>query len=142
MTPPPPAPAPHHHDLLLQTECPALTLIARGKVRDIYRVDDDTLLFVATDRLSAFDVVMKNVRWLAGGGGVVVGHSLADLLSWCHSYCWMTVQPHRDTTIINHHRPPTTGHPRQGQDPDAAERVLVPAVGRRTTQPLDHPGHS
>src|SRR5687768_18457633 len=29
-----------------------------GKVRDVYEVDDDTLLFVATDRISAFDVVM------------------------------------------------------------------------------------
>ncbi|KAI9597679.1 hypothetical protein BDF19DRAFT_434131 [Syncephalis fuscata] len=45
---------------LLQSECPALELIARGKVRDLYRVDDNSLLFVATDRVSAFDVVMKN----------------------------------------------------------------------------------
>ena len=40
---------------------PAITSlehIARGKVRDIYRIDDDQLLFVASDRLSAFDVVM------------------------------------------------------------------------------------
>src|SRR5688500_8314767 len=29
-----------------------------GKVRDVYEVDDDTLLFVASDRISAFDVVM------------------------------------------------------------------------------------
>jgi len=35
-----------------------LDLIHRGKVRDIYRVDADHLLIVATDRLSAFDVVM------------------------------------------------------------------------------------
>jgi phosphoribosylaminoimidazole-succinocarboxamide synthase len=34
-------------------------LIARGKVRDLYAVGDDRLLMVATDRLSAFDVVMK-----------------------------------------------------------------------------------
>ena len=32
---------------------------ARGKVRDVYEVDDDRLLLVATDRVSAFDVVMK-----------------------------------------------------------------------------------
>ncbi|KAH3898765.1 probable Phosphoribosylaminoimidazole-succinocarboxamide synthase [Saccharomycodes ludwigii] len=37
-----------------------LPLIARGKVRDIYKVDDKTLLFVATDRISAYDVIMKN----------------------------------------------------------------------------------
>ena len=35
-------------------------LIARGKVRDIYQVDDNTLLFVATDRISAYDVIMAN----------------------------------------------------------------------------------
>ncbi|KNC83692.1 phosphoribosylaminoimidazole-succinocarboxamide synthase [Sphaeroforma arctica JP610] len=40
-------------------ELPGLTLLARGKVRDIYDVDDNSLLFVASDRLSAFDVVMK-----------------------------------------------------------------------------------
>ena len=32
---------------------------ARGKVRDVYEVDDERLLLVATDRVSAFDVVMK-----------------------------------------------------------------------------------
>lgn len=36
----------------------ALTRLASGKVRDIYRVDADTLLFVTSDRVSAFDVVM------------------------------------------------------------------------------------
>ena len=34
-----------------------LELIHRGKVRETYRVDDERLLLVATDRLSAFDVV-------------------------------------------------------------------------------------
>lgn len=37
-----------------------LPLVARGKVRDIYEVDANSLLFVATDRISAYDVVMKN----------------------------------------------------------------------------------
>lgn len=37
-----------------------LPLIARGKVRDIYEVDSKTLLFVATDRISAYDVIMEN----------------------------------------------------------------------------------
>ncbi|CAH7668262.1 phosphoribosylaminoimidazole-succinocarboxamide synthase [Phakopsora pachyrhizi] len=47
---------------LLQTNCPKLSLVARGKVRDIYEVpgDEKKLLFVATDRVSAFDIVMKN----------------------------------------------------------------------------------
>ncbi|ODV74373.1 phosphoribosylaminoimidazolesuccinocarboxamide synthase [Cyberlindnera jadinii NRRL Y-1542] len=37
-----------------------LPLVARGKVRDIYEVDEKTLLFVATDRISAYDVIMEN----------------------------------------------------------------------------------
>lgn len=37
-----------------------LPLIARGKVRDIYEVDPKTLLFVATDRISAYDCSMSN----------------------------------------------------------------------------------
>jgi phosphoribosylaminoimidazole-succinocarboxamide synthase len=36
-----------------------LRRIGRGKVRDIYAVDDERLLLVATDRVSAFDVVMR-----------------------------------------------------------------------------------
>lgn len=35
-----------------------LPLVRRGKVREVYRVDDDRLLMVASDRVSAFDVVM------------------------------------------------------------------------------------
>lgn len=45
---------------LLETDCPDLNLLARGKVRDVYEVDAEHLLFVATDRISAFDVIMKN----------------------------------------------------------------------------------
>lgn len=37
----------------------SLTQIASGKVRDIYGLDDEHLLFVTTDRVSAFDVVMR-----------------------------------------------------------------------------------
>ncbi|KAF9366665.1 Bifunctional purine biosynthetic protein ade1 [Mortierella sp. NVP85] len=45
---------------VVTTTCPELQLIARGKVRDLYRVDAASLLFVATDRISAFDVIMNN----------------------------------------------------------------------------------
>ena len=38
----------------------SLHLIARGKVRDLYEIDKETLLFVASDRISAYDVIMKN----------------------------------------------------------------------------------
>jgi phosphoribosylaminoimidazole-succinocarboxamide synthase len=45
---------------LYQSELPSLQLIARGKVRDIYAIDDDTMLIVTTDRLSAFDVILPD----------------------------------------------------------------------------------
>jgi len=44
--------------VLLQTDFPDLELYANGKVRDVYRLDNDRLLFVATDRISAFDYVL------------------------------------------------------------------------------------
>src|SRR5690349_448523 len=44
--------------VLLHTDFPTLELYASGKVRDVYRVDNDHLLFVATDRISAFDFVL------------------------------------------------------------------------------------
>ena len=43
---------------LLESRLRSLPLVARGKVRDNYAVGDDRLLMVASDRLSAFDVVM------------------------------------------------------------------------------------
>jgi phosphoribosylaminoimidazole-succinocarboxamide synthase len=45
---------------LFESNLASLELVARGKVRDIYRVDADRLLIVATDRLSAFDVVLPD----------------------------------------------------------------------------------
>lgn len=45
---------------LLRSELPGIPLVNRGKVRDVYAVDDSRLLIVATDRISAFDVVMPN----------------------------------------------------------------------------------
>lgn len=44
--------------LLFSSRLQALPAIKRGKVRDIYRVGDEFLLIVATDRLSAFDVIL------------------------------------------------------------------------------------
>jgi phosphoribosylaminoimidazole-succinocarboxamide synthase len=44
--------------VLLRTEFQNLQLHASGKVRDVYRIDMDRLLFVATDRISAFDYIL------------------------------------------------------------------------------------
>ena len=45
---------------LLQSDLPGLNLLHRGKVRDVFDLGDGTLLMVATDRLSAFDVVLPD----------------------------------------------------------------------------------
>ena len=45
--------------VLRETTLPGVKLHSRGKVRDVYEVSEDQLLLVATDRLSAFDVVMS-----------------------------------------------------------------------------------
>jgi phosphoribosylaminoimidazole-succinocarboxamide synthase len=47
----------------------SLPLLGRGKVRDIYAVDDDKLLIVVSDRLSAFDVIMPDP--IPGKGAVL-----------------------------------------------------------------------
>src|SRR5215831_9732727 len=45
-------------NVVLRTDYPELELHASGKVRDVYRLDNEHLLFVATDRISAFDYVL------------------------------------------------------------------------------------
>src|ERR1044072_6579621 len=50
---------------MLASDLP-LEKIGRGKVRDIYAVDDDRLLLVTTDRISAFDVVMAETIPMKG----------------------------------------------------------------------------
>jgi phosphoribosylaminoimidazole-succinocarboxamide synthase len=63
-------------DVLLQTDFPELELYASGKVRDLYRIDNEYLLFVATDRISAFDYVLAT-------GIPFKGHVLTQLsLFW------------------------------------------------------------
>jgi len=45
---------------VFESHLKSLELVGRGKVRDIYRVDHDHLLIVASDRISAFDVVLPD----------------------------------------------------------------------------------
>jgi len=47
-------------EALFESNLHGLQLVARGKVRDIYRVDAKRLLILATDRISAFDVVLPD----------------------------------------------------------------------------------
>jgi len=54
---------------LHQSSITTLPLLARGKVRDMYAVDDDKLLIVASDRISAFDVILDDP--IPGKGAVL-----------------------------------------------------------------------
>ena len=45
---------------VFESSIASLPLISRGKVRDIYGADDEHLLIVTTDRLSAYDVILPN----------------------------------------------------------------------------------
>ena len=62
------------NDVLFESSIPELPLLGRGKVRDIYSIDDDHLLMVTTDRLSAYDVVMPDP--IPGKGHVLTQISL------------------------------------------------------------------
>jgi phosphoribosylaminoimidazole-succinocarboxamide synthase len=74
---------------LFDSNLSSLPLLRRGKVRDVYAVGSDKLLIVATDRLSAFDVVLPTPIpgkgevltalsnfWFARTGGVIANHLL------------------------------------------------------------------
>jgi phosphoribosylaminoimidazole-succinocarboxamide synthase len=76
---------------LLESSLHSLPLLARGKVRDNYAVGTDRMLMVATDRLSAFDVVMGEpipgkgalltsmaMFWFAHLEGIVPNHLTGD----------------------------------------------------------------
>ena len=77
----------------MATSIPGLPEPHRGKVRDIYDLGD-SLLFVATDRISAFDCVMPN--GIPDKGKVLTQMSLFwfELLSWMpnHLLCWDAAQ--------------------------------------------------
>jgi phosphoribosylaminoimidazole-succinocarboxamide synthase len=60
-------------DALYKSEIKSLPLLHSGKVRDIYAVDDDHMLIVTTDRLSAFDVILPDP--IPGKGAVLTSLS-------------------------------------------------------------------
>ncbi len=57
------------NNTLYESKLSGLKRISQGKVRDIYSVDDDHLLIVTSDRLSAFDVVLPDP--IPGKGAVL-----------------------------------------------------------------------
>ena len=62
---------------IIATNCPDLKLLNRGKVRDMYAIPghDDKLLMVATDRISAFDVIMAEPVPFPCSGSICCGMS-------------------------------------------------------------------
>ena len=91
---------------LLQSNLTSLKRIHQGKVRDIYAVDDEHMLIVTTDRLSAFDVVLPDP--IPGKGSVLTRISRF----------WFDRTQH----IIPNH---LTAYPLERAVPDAAERALI-----------------
>ncbi len=78
-------------EVVARTHIPELNLLSRGKVRDIYEVDRDTLLIITTDRMSAFDVIMNEpvpfkgvvlnlltLFWMRQFESIIPNHLLAD----------------------------------------------------------------
>ncbi len=52
------------YPVITNTNIPCYALYSKGKVRDIYKIDDETLLIVTTDRMSAFDVILgEAIPW-------------------------------------------------------------------------------
>src|SRR5205814_3535227 len=117
--PPPPG--------LSRTEIPGLPLYARGKVRDMYDLGDQ-LLMVATDRLSAFDVVMREPF---PGKGIV----LTALSEFWFDYTRDVIPNHFLTTDLSslpQHSALATQHLLEGRSMlvRKAERVDVEGVVR------------
>jgi phosphoribosylaminoimidazole-succinocarboxamide synthase len=79
---------------LLQTDLGNLALTARGKVRDIYSLPGDHLLFVATDRISAFDHVL-------GSGIPDKGRILTQLSLFWFDFLKSTVPNHLVTADLS-----------------------------------------
>ena len=91
---------------LYQSNLSSLKLRCRGKVRDIYDIDEQYMLIVATDRLSAFDVILPDP---IPGKGLVLTHV---------SNFWFEKMKH---VMPNH----LTTIPLEQIIPDAAERKLL-----------------
>jgi len=89
-------------NLILKTDMPGIKFIRSGKVRDIYDLGD-SLLMIASDRISAFDVVLPNgipgkgklltqisIYWFRQMEDIIKNHLIAtnvdDYPSQCHKY--------------------------------------------------------
>ncbi|MDR3764512.1 MAG: phosphoribosylaminoimidazolesuccinocarboxamide synthase [Acidobacteriota bacterium] len=85
--------------ILLRTDFPDLELHASGKVRDVYCVASDRLLFVATDRISAFDYVLAS-------GIPAKGRVLTQLSLFWFDFLKDVVPNHLITADVNQYPEP------------------------------------
>ncbi|MEP6807973.1 MAG: phosphoribosylaminoimidazolesuccinocarboxamide synthase [Chloroflexota bacterium] len=102
---------------LTQSEIPGLTLLHRGKVRETYAVGDDRLLLVATDRLSAFDVVFDQPIPDKGG-----------LLTALSAFWFQRLEPLGPTHFLS---TDAADLPREARLPELAGRVTLARRARR-----------
>jgi phosphoribosylaminoimidazole-succinocarboxamide synthase len=84
--------------VLLQTDFPKLHLHASGKVRDVYSVGEQQLLFVATDRISAFDYILAT-------GIPHKGHVLNQISLFWFDFLADIVPNHLITADVNQYPP-------------------------------------
>jgi phosphoribosylaminoimidazole-succinocarboxamide synthase len=82
----------------MQTDFAELELYASGKVRDVYRVDNERLLFVATDRISAFDYVL-------GSGIPHKGRVLTQISLFWFDFLKSVTQNHLITAQVGEYPP-------------------------------------
>ncbi len=104
---------------VFHSDLQSLDLINRGKVRDIYAVDDDHMLIVASDRLSAFDVVLPDP--IPGKGAV-----LTELSNFWFERTAKLISNHLSTLRLEEVR----------ADADERARVAAQAVVVRRLEPL------
>lgn len=104
--------------VLHQSTIKSLPLLARGKVRDMYAVGDDKLLIIASDRISAFDVILDDP--IPGKGKV-----LTELTEF-----WLKKLAH----IIPNHS--THVKPEEVVAPDEIEQVIGRAVVVKRLKPV------
>lgn len=103
---------------LHQSTIKSLPLLARGKVRDMYAVGDDKLLIIASDRISAFDVILDDP--IPGKGKV-----LTELTGF-----WLKKLAH----IIPNHS--TNMRPEDVVAPDEVDQVIGRAVVVKRLKPV------
>ncbi|KAF2021908.1 SAICAR synthetase [Aaosphaeria arxii CBS 175.79] len=106
----------------------ALPKVASGKVRDLYTIDESTLLFVASDRISAYDVIMDN--GIPGKGALLTAMS-----KYWFQYLSSQI-PGLQTHFIASGLPPTL-ETQLGPDVAAPLRIRSMQVRRLQVYPIE-----